>query len=264
MAADRGGPLSGRGVVMTDDPGPPQPDDKLRRRIAAEAARGVARGSDAKRAMFRAARRVARGWVPADRLPTADEIQGGVRRSLDPAGSLAHLAGDRFATIAAVVGVLATVRQNPATHPEGDALEHSLQVFGHVHAERPFDEELLTAALVHDVGRAIDRQRVAAAGIEALGELITPRTRWFVESLEAAAAYASQTLGHRARQRLEAHPDFEDVMLLAEADRQGRVRGGAAPTLEEAVAILRALEAEAGGTPGPDGEESAPSADRGV
>jgi hypothetical protein len=124
-------------------------------------------------------------------------------------------------------------------------LEHALQVFDLVHGERPFDEELLTAALVHEVGRPIDRGNHVAAGLAALGDSITPRTRWLVESLEAARAHGDRTLGHRARQRLEAHPDFEDVLLLATADRRARVRGYAAPSLAEAIAILRALEDEA-------------------
>ena len=226
--------------------------DKLRRRIAEEAARGVAGGSDATRAMFRAARRVARGWVPRDRLPSHEEIRGEVTRSLDPAAAIGRVVGDRFDRIAGLVSVLATVRQDPARHPEGDALEHSLQVFDLVQAERPFDEELLTAALVHDVGRAIDRGDPVASGIEALGDAITPRTRGLVELLPAARAYEEQTLGQRARQRLESHPDFLDALLLAEADRRGRVRGYASPSLEEAIAILRGLAAADEG-PSPNG-----------
>lgn len=218
--------------------------DRLRQRIVAEAARGVAGGSDARRAMFRAARRAGHGWVPEDRLPSPAEISVDVQRRLDPSGSLAPLVGDRFDAIAALVGMLATVRPSPATHPEGDALEHSLQVFERVRAERPFDEELLTAALVHDLGRAFDRGRVVESGLEALGDLVTPRTRWLVEALPLAASYADRTLGHRARQRLQAHPDFEDALLLAEADRRGHVRGGEAPSLDEAIACLRALESD--------------------
>lgn len=149
-----------------DDRSEPDLPDKPRQRIAGEAARGVAGGSDARRAMFRAARRVARGWVPDDRLPSQAEIAGDVQRRLDPTAALEPLTGDRFAALTAVVGMLTTVRLNPATHPEGDALEHSLQVFEQVMAERPFDEELLTAALVHDVGRAFDRDRVVEAGLE--------------------------------------------------------------------------------------------------
>jgi hypothetical protein len=229
----------------TGDPGPRGADDSdagLRRRIAADAARRVAAGSDCRRAVYRSARRVAGGWVPDDRLPDTDEVRGEVHRGLDPTGSLKHLAGDRFDALAAMVAVLATVRQDPARCPEGDALEHVLQVFDLVHRERPFDEELLTAALVHDLGRVIDRSDPVASGLEALGDLITPRTRWLVESLEAARGHVDGTLGHRARRRLEAHPDFLDVLLLAESKRRGHVRGYAAPSLDEAIAILRALE----------------------
>ena len=209
-----------------DADGPAPQRDRLRQRIAEDAARAMAGGSDARRAVFRAARRVARGWVPDDRLPDAAEVCDEVRRGLDPEGSLRHLVGDRFDAIAAAVAVLATVRQHPARCPEGDVLE-------------------LTAALVHDLGRAIDRANPVASGLEALGDLITPRTRWLVETLPAAREHGDQTLGHRARRRLEAHPDFLDALLLAEADRRAHQRGYPAPSLDEAVAILRALEADA-------------------
>lgn len=226
-----------------DDPSSP---DRLRQRITGEAARHVARGTDSRRAVFRAARRVARGWVPEDQLPDASEIRREVHRHLDPSGSLAPVIGDRFDRLAALVAVLETVRQDPARHPEGDALEHSLQVFAIVSDDRPSDEELLTAALAHDVGLAIDRRHAVAAGLEALDGLITPRTAWLIEHLPDACAYADATLGRRARKRLEAHPDFQDVLLLAEADRRGRVRGGAAPPLDDAISLLRSLDHDEG------------------
>jgi hypothetical protein len=221
--------------------------DRLRQQIAEAAGRAVVAGSDTRRAVFRAARRVARGWVPDDRLPDAGEVRSEVHRGLDPSGSLRHLTGDRFDAIATIVAVLATVRQDPARCPEGDALEHTLQVFDLVYRERPFDEELLTAALVHDVGKAIDRSNPIASGIEALGDLVTPRTRWLVETLPAARAHCDRTLGHRGRRRLEAHPDFLDALLLAEADRRAHVRGYPAPCLDEAIAVLRELEETADG-----------------
>lgn len=233
--------------MTTPDPNPARSSageerDRLRQRILEEAARGVARGSDARRATFRAARRVARGWVPDDRLPRPDEVCDEVRRELDATAALRPLVGDRFDALAAAVAVLATVRQDPIRCPEGDALEHTLQVFDRVHRERPFDEELLTAALVHDLGRAIDRSDPVAATLAAVGDLITDRTRWLVESLPAARAHIERTLGQRARRRLEAHPDFLDALVLAEADRQGHARNYPAPALDEAVAILRGLE----------------------
>jgi predicted HD phosphohydrolase len=123
-------------------------------------------------------------------------------------------------------------------------LEHTLQVFDREHEERPFDEELLTAALVHDVVRVIDRDNPVSSGVSVLADLITERTRWFVESLEAAAAHGNHTLGARARQRLESHPDFLDVLLLAECDRKACIRGYDAVSLDEAVAILRGLASD--------------------
>jgi hypothetical protein len=224
---------------------------RLKQRIAAAAARSVAAGSDATRARFRAGRRLTGGWVPDADLPDANAVRGAVHRGLDPTGSLRHLTGDRFDAIAAFVAVLATVRQDPTRHPEGDALEHSLQVFDLLHQERPWDEELLTAALVHDVGLAIDRADPVVSAVAALGELLTPRSLWLVESLPAAWAHRERTLGQRARRRLESHPDFLDALMLAEADRRGRVRGYPAPTLDEAIGILRDLEDDAGGEGGP-------------
>jgi hypothetical protein len=75
---------------------------------------------------------------------------------------------------ARAVAPLAAVRTDPARYVEADALEHALQVFDLVRDERPFDEELLTAALVHDVGRAIDRADVVAVGLAA-GAVSPPR-----------------------------------------------------------------------------------------
>jgi hypothetical protein len=43
-------------------------------------------------------------------------------------------------------------------HPEGDALYHSLQVFELARCEAPWDRDLAAAALLHDVGKAIDRR----------------------------------------------------------------------------------------------------------
>src|SRR6266550_4572661 len=41
-------------------------------------------------------------------------------------------------------------------HPEGDVLYHSLQVFEQARERRPYDEEFLLAALLHDVGKGLD------------------------------------------------------------------------------------------------------------
>jgi hypothetical protein len=49
------------------------------------------------------------------------------------------------------------------------------------------------------------------------------------------------TLGARARRRLEQHASFEELVLLGECDRAGRVSGALVPTVEEALEAIREL-----------------------
>ncbi len=88
---------------------------------------------------------------------------------------------DRFRNFELLLLPLEHVMQSPEDHPEGDVLYHSLQVFELGRARLPYDEEFLTAALLHDVGKAIDRRDHVAAGLEALDGLISPRTAWLIE-----------------------------------------------------------------------------------
>jgi hypothetical protein len=74
---------------------------------------------------------------------------------------------DRFQVFEALLLPLENVKQSPKYHPEGDVLYHSLQVFDLARDELPYDEEFLLAALLHDVGKGIDRSDHTAAGLEA-------------------------------------------------------------------------------------------------
>ncbi len=141
---------------------------------------------------------------------------------------------------------LERVKESREYHPEGDALYHSLQVFDLARDELPYDEEFLLAALLHDVGKGIDRREHTAAGLEALEGLITERTAWFIAHHMEAQDYLDGTLGARNRRRLEASPDFKELLLLAECDRDGRVAGVAASDLVEALEYLRELSRTCG------------------
>jgi len=148
---------------------------------------------------------------------------------------------DRFAIYRMLLVPLESVRQSPEWHPEGDALYHSLQVFDLARDELPYDEEFQLAALLHDVGKGIDPRDHVAAGLEALEGHVTARTAWLIEHHMEAAALRDGTLGVRARRRLEATPDFEELMLLCDCDRRGRQRGVDVPDVEEALDHLREL-----------------------
>ena len=137
---------------------------------------------------------------------------------------------------------LENVQQSPRYHPEGDALYHSLQVFELAREQRPYDEEFLLAALVHDIGKGIDPADHVGAALSALDGLITDRTRFFIEHHMHAHDFRAKTLALRLRQILEASPDFEDLMLLRELDDKGRVPGAVVGSVDEALEFLKELE----------------------
>ena len=148
---------------------------------------------------------------------------------------------DRFQVYQMLLLPLEQVKEDRRFHPEGDALYHSLQVFEAARQHSPYDEEFLLAALLHDVGKAIDPKDHVGAALEALEGFITPRTRWLIEHHMEALALREGTLGARSRRRLEASEDFDELRLLAECDRNGRARGVQTPDLDEALQYLRDL-----------------------
>jgi hypothetical protein len=151
---------------------------------------------------------------------------------------------DCFALFRMMLEPLEGVKQSPKYRPEGDALYHSLQVFELARQERPYDEEFLLAALLHDVGKAIDPADHIGAALEALEGAISPRTGWLIEHHMEAHAYRDGTLGGRARVRLQNSEYFDDLMLLSELDRRGRARGVAVPDLDEVFDVIRELDDE--------------------
>jgi predicted HD phosphohydrolase len=148
---------------------------------------------------------------------------------------------DRFQVYEALLLPLENVKQSPKYHPEGDALYHSLQVFELARDELPYDEEFQLAALLHDVGKAIDPDDHTAAALEALDGLITERTGWLIEHHMAAQRVLDGTLGVRAKRRLRSNESYEELILLARCDRDGRQVGVQVPELEEALESIREL-----------------------
>jgi len=148
---------------------------------------------------------------------------------------------DRFQIYQMLLLPLEQVKESRQYHPEGDVLYHSLQVFELARDELPYDEEFLLAALLHDVGKAIDAKEHVAATLEALEGFVTPRTAWLIEHHMEAHALHEGRLGVRARRRLEASEDFDELRRLAVCDQAGRAKGVAVCSLEEALEYLREL-----------------------
>ncbi|MDZ7616465.1 MAG: phosphohydrolase [Patescibacteria group bacterium] len=238
--------------------------NKSRQRIASEAARLMYHMREPVffRARMKAARRVLGNSPRQSELPTDREVGECIRalgeldeaapatqkRSSPPAFSARQpdIRPDRFHLYQWLLLPLEKITGGAEQHPEGDLLYHSLQVFELAKNARPYDEEFLLAALLHDVGMAIDRREDAAAALDALGDSITPRTAWLIEHHAEAHAHLDKTLGARCRRRLAASEDYEELLLLAECDRAGRVQGAPVPDVSDALHYLRELAAECG------------------
>lgn len=201
----------------------------------------------------RYARRAWRGKKTGRRMPRAGISQ--LEQLLDwehpeatPPGQTRYPPGlsDRFAVYRALLLPLEHIRLPPERHPEGDALYHSLQVFDLARDELPYDEEFLLAALLHDVGKAIDPRDPLAAGLKALDGHVTPRTRWLIENQPAAQAIREGKIGTRAYRRLQRSEDLDELMLLLQCDRRGRQAGVQVCDVDEALDYLRELSGMCG------------------
>jgi HD domain len=159
-----------------------------------------------------------------------------------PAVMADHL--DRFAIYRLRLQPLESIKQNPRYHPEGDVLYHSLQVFEHARVARPYDEEFLLAALLHDVGKAVEPNDHAAAGVEILRDTVTARTLWLIEHHMDLLGHREKAVSPRTWKGLVGSEYLDDLKLLRDIDDAGRTPGAPVSTVDEALAYVKGLEDE--------------------
>jgi predicted HD phosphohydrolase len=120
-----------------------------------------------------------------------------------------------------------------------------LQVFELAREARPYDEEFLLAALLHDVGKAIDPQDHVGAAVQALRGAVTERTFWLIAHHMDLLSSRDRPIPPRLKRELEASEYIEDLKLLRELDDAGRVPGMQVDTIDEVLAYLLSLDNEA-------------------
>jgi len=120
---------------------------------------------------------------------------------------------------------------HPAEETAGDLLHNALQAFDLAAAERPYDEEFMTAALLHDVGRIGEDTNESAEDL--LAGTVTNRTLWLIQHLELEGMTAAAAPSDN---------DWRDLVLLRELLAQSSVPGAETRSVDEALAVLRAFE----------------------
>ncbi len=107
-------------------------------------------------------------------------------------------------------------------HPEGDVFNHSLQVLRWAFRES-IDTDLILAAMLHDVGKAIETRGHEEKAIEMLGDRLSAKTVWLIEQ---HMRVWSMILGEMRRlgkvRNLVEHLFLPDLILLARWDKMGR------------------------------------------
>ncbi|MEX0726749.1 MAG: hypothetical protein WD065_10800 [Planctomycetaceae bacterium] len=225
--------------------------------IAAETARMILRGAETDfiATSKQAAAALLRRKLQTSDLPNLAEILSQIfvitgwfqdapdastpAESADETSDEPTLTPDVVAFFKMLLNRLATVRLDPAEHPEGDLLYHALQVYELGLAEYDYDEEFLLACLLHDVGYAIDRRQPIPAALEVIGRFLTERTRFLIEFLPEAREYMKT---HKIRGSLRKSEHFEDLQLLALLDLKGRKVGAVTATLDEAIDYIVSLD----------------------
>ncbi|MEI8211131.1 MAG: HD domain-containing protein [Planctomycetota bacterium] len=176
-------------------------------------------------------------------IPQLLELLASEYPSLEVDESLEELEArpDPYQLFYALLLPLENVKQNPKYHPEGDVLYHSLQVYDRACDRVPYDEEFLLAALLHDIGKGIDPADHVGAALEALDGFITERTAWLIGHHMDVHKIVDRTIGARAHRRLRENESYDELLLLGECDRGGRICGIETTSLEEAIDYLRSL-----------------------
>ena len=114
------------------------------------------------------------------------------------------------------------VEQRKDYHLEGDVLNHSIRCF-HIAVKESTDIDLVLAALLHDVGKAIEKYGHDDIAFTLLEDLVSIKTGWLISQHMRVCAFIEGDMKRIGKIReLIGHPWFPDLIHLVRIDKMGR------------------------------------------
>jgi len=114
------------------------------------------------------------------------------------------------------------VKQHEKWHPEGDVFIHSLQTVKWAFRETD-DVDLILAALLHDVGKQVNKLGHEQEGCELLKDCTTPKTLFLIENHMRVWYYINGEMKKLSKcKELAEHPWLPELIQLARFDKKGR------------------------------------------
>jgi len=114
------------------------------------------------------------------------------------------------------------VEQRADYHPEGDVLNHSLQTM-YCAFKETIDTDLILAAMMHDVGKALEKDGHAEIAFELLQPFLSAKSLWLIRHHMRVRLFLD---GHMKRKSkidyLLENAWFTDLVLLSRFDLMGR------------------------------------------
>ena len=114
------------------------------------------------------------------------------------------------------------IEQMDKHHPEGDVLNHSLQVLYWAFKES-IDTDLILAAMLHDIGKIENSKGHEKIAVEWLQDYVSPKTLWLIEHhMRIWTLIKGDMRKQKKVLELIEHPWLPELILLARWDSIGR------------------------------------------
>ena len=122
----------------------------------------------------------------------------------------------------ALIEALDGVEQREKYHPEGDALQHTLQVF-YLAIQETSDIDLIWACLLHDVGKAIEGKMHEFHSVRMIENLVTYKTLQIVKEHMRIKKYLEGKMKRPYKcEEMVNHPYFKELIMISRYDNLGR------------------------------------------